>query len=352
MSIIETRKIWFSISGLLAGLSILAFLVWGLNLGIDFTGGSLLEIEYPENRPPVTEVRERLSAFDLGNIDIQATGESEYLIRFKEITEDEHQQIFAALGEGVDPVEGQDAVIKPDSAALDAATLGLTAVDSDGNPVEDGVTITPVTDDDSITEEEETALKTGLIEKRFDSIGPVIGEELKRSSIYAIITVLLAIVLYIAYAFRKVSYPVQSWKYGLTAIITLFHDISIVIGIFVLLGRFAGVEVNMPFVAALLTILGYSVNDTIVVFDRIRENVPRLKGTFAEIIDQSVKETYIRSVNTSVTTLVVLIAIYLFGGVSIQFFVLALILGVIFGTYSSIFLASPLLYEWQQLGKK
>lgn len=165
---------------------------------------------------------------------------------------------------------------------------------------------------------------------------------------YSIILVIIAIILYVSWAFRKVSFPVDSYKYGLVAVIALFHDILIVIGIFVFLGNFYNVEVNSPFVAALLTILGYSVNDSIVVFDRIRENLPKIKEKFADIVNLSVNQTIKRSINTSLTTLLVLVAIYFYGGESIKSFILALIIGVIAGTYSSIFLASGLIVSWQE----
>jgi preprotein translocase subunit SecF len=169
--------------------------------------------------------------------------------------------------------------------------------------------------------------------------------------------VLIAIIIYIAFAFRKVYWPVESWKYGIVAVLTLFHDVLIVLGIFIILGKYFNVEINMSFVAALLTILGYSVNDTIVVFDRIRENVAKLRDNFANIVNISVNETIVRSINTSITTLLVLSSIfftiyYFGGGINIKYFILTLISGVIVGTYSSIFLASPLLVYWHELDKK
>ncbi|HLD27489.1 MAG TPA: protein translocase subunit SecF, partial [Patescibacteria group bacterium] len=189
-------------------------------------------------------------------------------------------------------------------------------------------------------------------ELRFDSIGPTIGNELKRKSFYAIIVVLLAIILYIAYAFRKVSKPVESYKYGAAAIIALIHDLLIIIGVFAVLGHFLNVQIDSYFVTALLTILGFSVHDTIVTFDRTRENLKRHQDkTFEEVVNLSVNETIIRSLNTSLTTVFVLLAIFLFGGETIRYFVLALALGLIVGTYSSIFLASPLLMIWYRLKK-
>lgn len=194
----------------------------------------------------------------------------------------------------------------------------------------------------------------GVTEHSYSSIGPTLGSELKRKAFLALTLVLLAIIGYISYAFRNVSRgPVPSWVFGLGAIIALIHDIFIVIGIFAFLGHFYGVQVDSLFVTALLTILGFSVHDTIVVYDRIRERLKdRNKKTFSEIINESINATMARSLNTSLTTLIVLTALYLFGGASIQHFVLALIVGIISGTYSSIFIASPFLLLGQKLLKK
>ncbi len=163
------------------------------------------------------------------------------------------------------------------------------------------------------------------------------------------IIVLAIIILYIALAFQKVSKPVASWKYGLSAIVALFHDILITLGIFSILGHFYGIEINIPFVAAILTVLGYSVNDTIVVFDRIRENLPKSELDFENTVNVSVNQTITRSINTSLTTLLVLLSILFWGGETIRDFVLALSIGVFIGTYSSIFLASPMLVVWEKL---
>jgi preprotein translocase subunit SecF len=197
----------------------------------------------------------------------------------------------------------------------------------------------------------ETTTQNRLVEERFETIGPVIGQELVAKSFQAIVVVLVAILIYIAWAFRKVSWPVQSWKYGLVALVTLFHDILVVFGIYTLMTHLYGWELNAAFVAAILTILGYSVNDTIVVFDRIRENVPRETGTFEEVVNLSVNQTLSRSLITSLTTLFVLLAIVIVGGNTIQSFVAALSIGVVVGTYSSIFIASPLLVSTQLWAK-
>jgi len=296
-NIIKTRKIWFGISGTLCLLSIIFLAIWGLKFGIDFTGGSLLEISYTNQRPSVEQVEAALAPLELNSLKLQPSGESDYILRFEDIEENTHQSIID----------------------------NLSAIEIDGVP------------DNTLTE------------LRFEAVGPVIGEELKSKAVEAIIIVLVFIILYIAYAFRKVSKPVASWKYGLAAIVALIHDILIITGIFSALGHFLGVEVDVLFVTALLTILGFSVHDTIVTFDRTRENLFKNQDKeFDEIVNISVNQTITRSINTSLTTLLVLLAIYFFGGETIKNFVLALILGVIIGTYSSIFLASPLLTIWRK----
>jgi preprotein translocase subunit SecF len=186
---------------------------------------------------------------------------------------------------------------------------------------------------------------------RFDSVGPVIGDETKQKSIWAIFLLIILILIYIAWAFRRISRPLKSWQYGVAAIIALVHDVLISMGAISLLGHFLNIEVGAPFVAALLTILGYSVNDTIVVFDRIRENILRKGSTFdfAEIINKSVAQTFVRSLNTSLTVLFALSAVFIFGGETIHYFALTLIIGIAVGTYSSIFIASPLLFSWSML---
>lgn len=286
MNIIGHKYIFLTFSGLLVLGSIMSIALWGLKLGIDFTGGSLLEIEFKNQRPEVGEIRKTLDGLGLGNVIIQPAGEKGAILRFKDIDENTHQAILQSLA--------------------------------------------------------------GSEEKRFDSIGPVIGKELKRNSITALLLALAAIVLYISFAFRKVSRPVSSWKYGIAAIFALIHDVVIPIGVFALLGHFWGVEVDTLFITALLTILGFSVHDTIVVFDRIRENLRKLKSSepYDLTVNRSVNETIARSINTSLTVLLVLLMVIFLGGSTTKFFALTLILGITFGTYSSIFVASPILVIW------
>lgn len=184
-----------------------------------------------------------------------------------------------------------------------------------------------------------------VVENRFASVGPTVGNELRRKSIAAIVVLLAAIVIYISFVFRKMSRVLSSWAMGVAAIVALLHDVLIPIGIFALLGRYQGVEISAVFVAAILTILGYSVSDTVVVFDRVRENVLRFgaRENFGLIVHSSIMQTLGRSLNTTFTTLLSLVAIFLFGGETVKYFALALIIGIFLGAYSSIFVASPLL---------
>ncbi len=193
--------------------------------------------------------------------------------------------------------------------------------------------------------------KTGadVTELQFDAVGASIGQELKSKSFNAIAIVFVMIILYISWAFSKVSKPVASWKYGVAAIIALIHDILFILGVFSVLGHFYGIEINTPFIAAVLTVLGYSVSDTIIVFDRIRENLPKSQEDFENTVNRSVNQTITRSINTSISSTLALIAILFFGGDTIKDFALALIVGIFVGTYSSIFIASPVLVVWDNL---
>jgi preprotein translocase subunit SecF len=289
MNIIKYRVVWYLISGVLIVCSLAALAVWGLKFGIDFTGGSIQEITWSVARPSSGDITAVFNENGIESALIQNSGDDKTIHRFKNIGEEDHAKVLNALKNKF-------------------AT-------------------------------KETPAPDVLEENTFSSIGPTVGRELKVKSVYAIIMVLVAIILYIAWAFRRVSRPVASWKYGLTAVIALLHDVIIPLGAFAAFGHFFGYEVDILFVTAVLTILGFSVHDTIVVFDRIRENLLKSHGTFSEIVGESISQTFVRSINTSATVLVVLLAVYLFGGDSIKNFVLVLIIGVFFGTYSSIFLA-------------
>ncbi len=290
--IIKHRKIFYTISGIFFGLSVLALLLWGLKPGIDFTGGALLELEYRVSRPEVGVLQQLVADLKLGNVVFQPSGDRGLFLRLRDISEEEHQSLLAAL--------------------------------SLGKPVD-----------------------ATLVQKQFDSVGPVIGKELARKSWIAIVLVVLVIIIFIAAAFRKVSRPVSSWVYGAVAVIALIHDVTIPAGVFAILGHFKGVEIDILFVSALLTILGFSVQDTIVVFDRTRENLKKgIKRSFEETVNASLMQVVGRSIKTSTTIVLVLLALLVFGGETTKYFALALTLGMIFGTYSSIFLASPMLVSW------
>ena len=321
--IIQKRNIFLTISGILVGLSIIFLSIWGLNYGIDFSGGSLLELKFESNRPDVATVQDALNDLNLGSLMVQPIDENSMILRFQDTTEEKHQEIISRFNDLV-PADVSD-ISEEDAKA---------------------------TSSDEVISEISLEEKSNFEELRYDSVGPTIGAELKRKSLLAIIIVLIAIVVYIAWAFRRVSKPVESWKYGISAIIALFHDVIIVLGVFAILGKFLGIEINSAFVAAILTVLGYSVNDSIVVFDRVRENLPKSDDDFEGTVNTSVNQSVTRSINTSVTTLIVLLSILFFGGSTIKDFILALSIGVFIGTYSSIFLASPVLVLWEKFGKK
>lgn len=297
--IIKYRKLWLLISAGMVVLSIMALAIWGLRAGLDFTGGSLLEVKFAGGVPTVAEIQSSLNEAHVSSLVVQPTGNNSIILRFQETSQEKHLAVVAALNK------------------LEVAKAGMTEI-------------------------------------RFESIGASVGAELRSKSFWVMFLVLLVIILYISVAFSKVSKPVASWKYGLIAVIALFHDIIITAGIFAILGHYFAVEVNTPFVVALLTVLGYSVHDTIVVFDRTRENLPHSHDSFAETVSHSLNQTFVRSVNTVITVLLSLLAVLVFGGSSIRDFVLALMVGIFCGAYSSLFVASPLLvyFEQWQRGKR
>lgn len=254
-----------------------------------------MEIKFQENKPADSDINNKLTDLNLGNIQIQDIGDKSVLLKMRFINNDEHGKILEKLKE-ISPAE----------------------------------------------------------EQSYESIGPTVGKELASKAIWALTIVIISIIIYIAYSFRKVSQgPVPSWVYGVCAIIALVHDIVITIGFYLTFCHFFGIEVDMLFVSALLTILGYSVNDTIVVYDRIRENLKISSAdNFEELINESVNQTITRSLNTGLCALFVLLALTLFGGESIRYFALTLFVGIIAGTYSSMFVASPLLLLFQKFLKR
>lgn len=289
-NILKHYKFWFTVSGLILAFGIVSLSLYGLRLGIDFKGGTISELEFSQGYD-LGRVRTALEGQNLPSFQLQPTGERGLIIKTGTMEKEQHDQLLERLRQGA----GE------------------------------------------------------FTEHRFDSVGPVIGRELSRNAFYQLALVSLGIVLYIGYAFRRVQKPVTSWRFGWSAIIALLHDLLFVLGVFSLLGHFKGVEVDSMFVTAILTVLGFSVHDTIVVFDRIRENLKVYAGQSIEfVINHSIAQTIVRSLNTSLTVLFVLLTMLLFGGETIRYFVLALFIGIIVGTYSSIFIASPVLMLWQK----
>ncbi len=285
---LKYKKIFYFFSAIMILLSVFSLIRFNLNLGIEFQGGSIIEVEYKDERPSLEETRNKISEINLGEFFVQPVNEKGYVIKTKEMSDDVYRELKEKLG--------------PEAE-----------------------------------------------EKYFESIGPIIGKELKEKSIISIILASLAIVLYIAITFGGIgNQTVKSWQYGVIAAgIGFLHDVLIVLGFFAFLGYYYQVQVTIPVAVALLTVLGYSINDTVVIFDRIRENLSKkIRLSFQEIVDSSLNETISRSVNTSFTTLLVLFSILFFGGETLKWFVTALILGISLGTYSSIFLAGPLLVSW------
>ena len=294
MFIITYRKIFYALSGILLATSLAFLISFGLRFGIEFTGGSILELDYAGGRPEKALLDEKLANTDLGAYVLRQTNESGYILETKILENATKDQIVKDL-------------------TLDAA-----------NPP-------------SVV--------------RFNTIGPTLGDELRSKSLVSVIVVILATILFLAYAFRNVAYPVTSWMYGLTAIVSMIHDVLLTLGVFSFLGWKYGVEVDTLFITALLVTLGYSINDSIVVLDRVRENIQNKsdevrRKTFIQIVGKSLMETFSRSLNTSLTVIFALVALLLVGGASTYYFSLALMVGVVSGTYSSLFIAAPLLVSY------
>lgn len=284
----KAQRALFVLSFLAMGASAFALGFFGLNLGIDFTGGSLLEVEYARERPSTEEIQEMLKDIDLGSLSVQHMGERGVLLRTRNIPEDVHQQLLSLLGE-----EAQ--------------------------------------------------------ELRFESIGPVIGKELREKTLLLVVLAIAVVVLYIAFAFRRTAERIRPWHWSSAALAASVHDMLLPLGVFAFLGEYAGLQVTIPVVVALLTVIGYSINDKVVVFDRIRENIFTRAGfDFRDVVKRSVQQTWFRSLGTSLTTLAVLFSIYFFGGTTLKDFALMLMLGIIAGTFSSLFFAPSLLLVWRK----
>lgn len=297
VNFINKRYYFYAMSLIFTVASVVVVSLWGLRLGIDFTGGTLMEVQFASELYPTADlVREKLSPLALKSLSVQSTENYSLFLRYVASNETDNQKVLSELKK-IDP---------------------------------------------------------NIKQLRVDFVGAAFSGQIKSQAFTGTLMALVGIALYIAWAFRRVSQPITSWEYGLGAIIALAHDIIITVGVFSVLGHFYGIEVGVPFIAALLTILGYSVNDTIVVYDRVRENLLRAKRGvhFESIVNHSLNETIVRSINTSLTVIIVLIAIALFGGESVRWFAVALLVGVGFGTYSSIFIASALLVTRYRLKMK
>ncbi|MCL4405118.1 protein translocase subunit SecF [Patescibacteria group bacterium] len=290
------RKIFYCISGLLVIVAIAAICLWGFRLGIDFRSGSLWEVKIPDtNIQGVKDFFASTLHQDVQTVAFDSKSGT-YSITTDVITEATRQQYLSQL---------------------------------------------------------ETSFGSGVQDVSFATVSPTVSSQLGQEAIIAIVLVLVFISLYVAFAFRKVSQPVSSWKYGTLTLTTLFHDVVIPAGLYAVLGRFLGVTADSNFLVALLVVMGFSVHDTIVVFDRVRENLVKYRGReeFGAIVNRSVNETMRRSLSTSFTLILVLLAIYLLGPLSLRYFVLTILVGTTVGAYSSIFIASPMLVTWNNLGK-
>ncbi|MGH2541437.1 MAG: protein translocase subunit SecF [Ardenticatenaceae bacterium] len=289
-NIIGKRYYFYVFSALIIVPGLVALFLWGLNLAIDFTGGSLLDLRFenPSEALVAGEIRDELEGLGYAGSTVQLSGDDTALIRIHQISNDEKNEIAAQLAEryGTEPVE-----------------------------------------------------------QRFEAVGPAVGNEVTRGAIFAVLAATVGILLYLAFAFRDVEHPV---RYGLVTILAMLHDVLIVVGLAALTGHYLGWEVDALFLTALLTVIGFSVHDSIVVFDRVRENLVVHRGEpFPAIVNHSIVQTLDRSINTQLTALFTLVAVFLFGGETIRQFVLWLIIGLVSGTYSSIFNAAPLLVSWE-----
>lgn len=295
---IKYSGVWIGLAVATAVAAIVMLAMWGLKPGIDFTGGSLMELSFSQQSPTSEEMQAVAEQSGVKQVLIQKSENDRMILRTEFLSEEQHTALIKGVQEKFQ------------------------------------------INDNKITED------------RFEKIGSAVSQQLRSRALWAIALVSGSIIIYLAFAFRSVSKPIASWKYGAIAIATLFYVVLVVVGIFAALGRFKGVEVDIAFVVAILTVLGYSVNDSIVVYDRIRERL--LKHSiedFGQLVNTGLNETLARSINTVSAVLLPLFALYFFGGPTVHYFSLALLLGMALSTVASIFVASPLLvmvYNWQQ----
>ncbi len=289
MNIIKHRYLYFAISLLVIVPGIIALIIWGLPLAIDFTGGSVLEVQFASGSVPSTEqVIALYNKAGVEDVQVQTVGTDGLIIRSKD---------------------------------MDEATKN------------------------ALVQDMSTTYNTEVTIQRFDSVGPVIGQEVAQRAMLAVAMAAIAIILYITFAFRGVPH---AFRYGTAAIFAMLHDVLVVVGVEALIGHFIHWEADALFLTAVLTVIGFSVHDTIVVFDRIRENSSIYRRlSFTEVVNHSTIQTLARSINTQLTVMLCLLAMALFGGVTIRHFVTILLIGVFSGTYSSIFNASPILVVWE-----
>ena len=290
-----SKKWWFFVfSGLIIIPGLLSLILWGLRFSIDFTGGSLIELRLKDRQNARQQIESTFKNENIELVSLTETGDKTYLLRLKPISKEQNEKLRKSL--------------------------------SDKLP--------------------------GSEEIRFETVGPVIGAETAKNAIKSVILASLAIIIYIALSFRSIPKPYSSWKFGVSAVVALIHDVLVVVGLFSLLGHYYGVEVDSLFITALLTVMGFSVHDSIVVFDRIRENLRKMGNVpFSEVVNESLVQTLARSLSTSLTVLFTLLALLLFAGPSIRWFIVALLVGITSGTYSSIFNAAPLLVIWEERKK-
>ncbi len=337
--LIGKSRIWLTISGILVGASIISMFVFGLKLGIDFKGGTLMEFKFSE------PIQKELLADTLEEIEGEINKEG--IVETTTYTEEPAEETEAPLETSID----QPIFTEGESTEVDLTNIKILESGETSYVVKTKYLTSAA--HDRLLEKMKDRLPD-FTEPRFTTIGPTIGSTLLHKAIIAIAFALIMIIIYIGFAFRKIPKEVNPWRFGVTAIIALLHDVIIVTGVFVVLGAFLDVELDALFITAMLTVFGYSVNDTIVIFDRLRENLIRSEGHegIGAIINKSLNQTLRRSINTSVSTLIVLIVVLIWGSPSIFYFVLALTLGTFIGTYSSIFTASPILLIWNKWAKR
>ena len=305
MNFLKYTKLYFALAIIMVGLSFYAIFAYGLNMGIDFEGGSSINVTYKSDNPDLEKIKAGLSEIpEMSGVQIQPLGSNEIVLKInkKDISSDVYQNVLVKL-----------------KAAGEI-------------------------DDSSVS---------------IETISPLIGKELKDKTIVVVLVALLAMLVYIALAFRNVSKPISSFQYGFSSTLMLFHDVIIPLGVLAVLGKYYGAQLSIPVITALLTVVGYCINNTVVVFDRIRENLQKdRKSSYEEIVNKSLNETITRCINTSLTVIIALVPLYYFfnSEESLKYFTLTMGIGVIVGIFSSVFLASPLLVVWnnyrQRKGKR